>query len=70
MAVINNAAPATDNSSGMGFLMGVILLIAFIFFAFYFGLPVLQNSLNGAGAGGGTQINVPDKMDVNVKQTK
>ncbi len=67
MAVINNAAPATDNSSGMGFLLGVILLIAFVFFLFYFGLPVIQNSIGGAG---GTQINVPDKVDVNVKQAK
>ncbi|MBP7967071.1 hypothetical protein KAZ66_02245 [Candidatus Woesebacteria bacterium] len=65
MAVINNAAPTTDNNSGMGFLFGVILLIVFMFFLFYFGLPAIQNSI-----GGGTQINVPDKVDINVKQAK
>ena len=71
MTVINNAAPASDSNSGMGFLMGVILFIAFIFFLFYFGLPIVRNSFGGGvGTGSGTQINVPDKMDVNVKQTK
>ncbi len=70
MTVINNAAPATDNSGGMGFLMGMILFIAFIFFIFYFGLPMIQNTFNGGGAGTGTQINVPEKVDVNVNQAK
>ncbi len=70
MAVINNAAPASESSGGMGFLMGVLLLISFFIFLFYFGLPAMQNSFNGGGAGGGTQINVPDKMDVNVNQGK
>lgn len=68
MAVINNAAPASESNSGMGFLMGVILLIAFFLFLFYFGIPMVRNSFSGAGTG--TQINVPDKVDVNVKQAK
>lgn len=68
MAVINNAAPASDSNSGIGFLMGVIFLIAFFVFLLYFGLPFIRNSFSGGGSG--TQINVPDKVDVNIKQAK
>ena len=68
MAVINNAAPASEGNSGMGFLMGIILLIVFFVFLLYFGIPMIRNSFSGVGSG--TQINVPDKVDVNVKQAK
>ncbi len=52
--------PASGN--GMGFMLGVILLIAFLFILFYFGLPMFNQ------ANQGPQINVPNQFDVNVKQ--
>jgi hypothetical protein len=50
--------------SGMGFLMGVVLLIAFMFFLWYWGVPAARRSFEG------TQINVPSKIDVNINQQK
>jgi hypothetical protein len=59
----------SGSDSGMGFLMGIILLMIFLFLMFYYGLPVLRNSMGAAQA---PQINVPSKgqLDVNVKQSK
>lgn len=61
--VVNNPAPSSDSSgSGMGFLLGIIILILFVIGLLYLGLPHLRS-----GFGGGTQINIPDKVDVNVQ---
>ncbi len=62
MVVVNNAAPATDSGNGMGFLMGVILLIIFGFLVMYYGLPILQRMTRAP------QINVPGKIDVNINK--
>jgi LPXTG-motif cell wall-anchored protein len=63
-----NSTPATGSSdNGTGFLLGVILLIAFVVLVLYFGLPYIQR---GIGTGAGTQVNVPDHMNVNVKSSK
>jgi hypothetical protein len=67
MTVIHNVTPATtteQGSSGMGFLLGVIALLLFFFFLIYYGLPALRNSTSTP------QINVPDKVDVNINQPK
>lgn len=64
MATIVNNPPADTNSSGgMGFLLGIIALIIFAVLFFMYGLPMVSNL-------GGTQVNVPDKIDVNVQQAK
>ncbi len=57
----------SGSNSGMGFLLGVVFLIVFMFLMFYYGLPVIRN-----GFGGSPQINIPSKgqLDVNVKQSK
>lgn len=52
------------SDSGYGFLLGVILLIIFAAILIIYGLPYLQN------AGTSTQVNIPDKVDVNVNQPK
>lgn len=61
MAVIVNT-PATERSSdsGVGFLVGIVLLVLLAFALFYYGLPLMRN----AGSGG-TNINIPDRIDVN-----
>jgi hypothetical protein len=63
MATIVNTTPAqtTDSSNGMGFLFGIILVIAFIFLLFFYGVPYLSSAFQGP------QVNVPGKIDVNVK---
>ncbi len=47
---------------GMGFLMGIILLILFVFALLYYGLPMLRNATTTPA------VTVPDQIDVNVNQ--
>lgn len=65
MATIVNTTPAAreDTGSGMGFLLGIVLLLAFILLFFFYGLPLLTQTLRGTA---GPQVNVPDKIDVNL----
>jgi hypothetical protein len=60
MATVVNNPGTTSSSNGMGFLLGVILLIVFAVLFFLYGLPALTNSVRGP------QVNVPGKVDVNV----
>lgn len=61
--IINTPAQSTDDTSGgaFGFLMGIVLLLVIAAFLYYFG-PALARSLNL----GGTNVNIPDRVDVNV----
>lgn len=63
MTVINNTAPASQpaGNNGMGFLLGVIVLILFVMGVFYYGLPLLRSSVPTTPT-----VNVPGKVDVNV----
>lgn len=56
--------PRSDSGNGMGFLLGVILLIVFAIAFLLYGLPYVANSLQGP------QINVPSKLDVNIQNPK
>jgi hypothetical protein len=61
MATVVNTQPTTSESnSGMGFLLGAILLIVFAVLFFLYGLPYLTQSMQGP------QVNVPGQIDVNV----
>ena len=62
MVVVNNTAPQSDSGNGMGFLLGVILLIVFVVLLIYYGLPLIQRSTSAP------QLNVPSEIDVNVNQ--
>ena len=66
MATVVNTPSSTDNGSGMGFLLGVILIIAFIMLLMFYGVPYLGNMMQTQGP----QVNVPGKIDVNVNQPK
>lgn len=68
MATMVNTTPAAaeSDSSSWGGLMAVVLVIAFIVLMLYYGLPALRSA--GSGYGTSPQINVPDKVDVNVDQ--
>jgi len=65
--VINNPPSNTSDSSGngMGFLLGVIVLIVFVALLIIYGLPYLRN-MSGFSA----QVNVPKDVNVNVNTTK
>lgn len=62
--IVNNPAPASSDGggNGMGFMLGVVILVLFVLGLLYYGLPALRNmSVN-------PQINVPDKVNVNITQ--
>lgn len=63
--VINTPQPASDSNSGMGMIVGIVVLIVFGFLFFMYGLPAFRNMRLG-----NPQINIPSKIDVNVNQTK
>lgn len=62
--IVNNPAPNNSNS-GMGFLIGVIVLIVFGVLFFIYGLPYLQQLTSS-----GVQVNVPKDINVNIQQEK
>jgi hypothetical protein len=47
--------------SGIGSVLGIILLIAVVLLFFVYGLPLLR------GGTGGTQLNLPSTVNVNPK---
>jgi hypothetical protein len=65
---IVNPAPSKNSStgSGMGFLLGAIVLIVFLALFFVYALPFIR------GLSGGVQVTVPvpKNINVNVQQTK
>jgi len=62
--VVNNPQPTTSNN-GLGFLLGAILIIIFAMLFFVYVLPLMRSSMSASQA---PQVNIPDKVDVNVKQ--
>lgn len=62
--IVNNPGSSNSGGNGMGFLLGIIVLIVFVFLFLYYGLPMIQQSFSGP------QINIPDKIDVNLNQSQ
>jgi hypothetical protein len=58
--IVNNPGTTTDNSSGMGFVLGILLLLVIAFLFFVYGLPAISRSVSGP------TLNVPGQVDVNV----
>lgn len=64
--IVNNPPPSNNNSGGsMGMIIGLFVLVILGFLFFVYGLPAISNMQFGT-----PQINVPEKIDVNVNQTK
>lgn len=67
--IVNSTAPTSD-SRGASFLIGIIALIGFVLLFLYYGLPIIRNRGTTQINVPAPQINVPDKVEVNIKQTK
>ena len=73
--IINTPSAPANESNGMGFLIGAVLLIVVVFVLLYTFLPMLRGAAQnaapqnqGSDNGGGTTIQVPDQIDVNLNQ--
>lgn len=65
MATVINNPPQSNNSGGpMGMIIGLIVLVVLAYLLYVYGLPAFQQMQ------GGTQINIPSQIDVNVKQSE
>ncbi len=65
--IVNTPASTQDSgNNGMGFLLGVIVLVVFLLLFIFYALPYLRSSFMGSSP----QVNIPSHYDVNVKQTK
>ncbi len=58
--IVQQPASSTDTGSGLGFLLGIVLLILFVLGLLYYGLPAIQNQTAAPS------IQVPRQVDVNV----
>jgi len=70
MTTIVNTPPRENNDSGnmMSLLVGAVILFAFAFVFFVYGLPMIRSSF-GSGVSA-PQVNVPEKIDVNINQSE
>jgi hypothetical protein len=70
--VVNTPGGSTSSdSSGMGMIIGVIVLLAIVFLIFFYGMPFLRGTAtqqNSAPAP--ASVNLPDQVDVNVDGPK
>ncbi len=63
MATVINNPDTQESSSAAGIIIAVILAAIFFIVFLIYGLPFLSRSANNNG---GTDINVPDQIDVDV----
>lgn len=67
MATIINNPPASNNSGGpIGMIIVLIILVVLGYLGYVYGLPALRQ----VQIGGAPQINIPNKIDVNIQQSK
>ncbi len=72
--VVNNPATSTDSGNNFTLVFAMIFLIGFVVLFLVFGIPILRETFipdrsNNSQTGSQTpQINVPDKIDVNINQ--
>jgi len=70
MTTIVNSPTPTNDSNGMGVLIGIGVLIGFVLILLYFGLPILRNMGTSQINVPAPQVEVPGEIDVNIKQEK
>jgi hypothetical protein len=66
--IVVNTAPSrnSNNNNGYGFLLWVVVLGILGVLFFVYALPYIRNLSSNSGV----QINVPEKIDINVNQSK
>lgn len=64
--IVNNPPSSASGENGMGFFLGVIVLIIFGFLIIYYGIPILK----GSAGSNAPSVNIPSNVDVNVHPSK
>lgn len=60
--IINTPTPIVkERNSGIGLLLGVLLVVCFLLFFFVYGIPAISNSIRTPS------VNIPDKININVQ---
>jgi len=54
-----------ESGGGYGFFLGIVVLVGFLAFLFFYGLPFVTKSLQQTPA-----VQIPDSIDVNVTVPK
>lgn len=70
--VVNNPTPG-DSGSSMGMVVGILLVVGFIFVFFVYGLPALRTTGGGTNTGNSVPVPavaIPDTIDVNIQPAK
>ena len=71
--IINNPpaqspAPSDGGGSATGIIVGIVLVIIVGFLFFVYGLPAMRGNQDMNNNNTGPTINIPDKIDVNIKK--
>ncbi|MEI6326737.1 MAG: hypothetical protein WCO78_01300 [Candidatus Roizmanbacteria bacterium] len=67
--VVNNPTPVSENG-GNSFLIGIVVLIGFVVVLIYFGIPAFRRMQRSQTVAPAPQIVIPDKINIDVNQTK
>lgn len=60
MATVVNTPSSGGDSSGMGFAVGMVVLLLIVLMFVFWGMPMLRRGTSAP------QVNIPDQVDVNV----
>lgn len=63
--IVNNPPAPKESEGGMGMIMGLIVLLVMAYLFFVYGLPAIRQMQPAT-----PQINIPEKIDVNINQQK
>jgi len=60
--IVNNPPPENNSGNSMGMIIGIIAIVVLVILFVVYVMPMMRQGMNAP------QINVPDKIDVNVNQ--
>ncbi|MCA9369939.1 hypothetical protein KC686_02160 [Candidatus Woesebacteria bacterium] len=64
--VVNNPPADRSDGNGMGFLLGMIVLVVVLALFFFYGLPMLRQT-SAPSAPSEVQVEVPDQINIDVE---
>lgn len=70
MTIIVNSPTPTTNSEGINILIGALVILGFVGILLYFGIPAIKRMDPFQIKVPAPQVVMPDKINVNIQQTK